>query len=140
MSDCNDQLDLPPDLRAVPQALQWLENIALRESWPAREVFGLSLCLDEALTNVIAYAFDPPVAEPAIHVACQISDNRIELALRDNGRAYDPTAGEPPPLASTLDDASIGGHGVRLMRHYLHDMTYRREAGWNRLSMVVLIE
>ncbi len=138
MADRNDQLALPPDLRAVPQALQWLEDIALQENWPAREVFGLSLCLDEALTNVISYAFDPPVAEPAITLACLISNSRIELALRDNGRAYDPTVGEPPPLASTLDDASIGGHGVRLMRHYLHDMTYRREMGWNHLSKVDL--
>ena len=138
MADCNDQLALFPDLHAVPQALQWLENIALRENWPAREVFGLTLCLDEALTNVISYAFDPPVAEPAIHVACQVSEGRIVLALRDNGRPYDPTVGEPPPLANNLDDALIGGHGVRLMRHYLHDMIYRREAGWNHLNMIIL--
>ena len=138
MADCNDHLALHPDLRAIPQALQWLEDIAVRESWPARAIFGLTLCLDEALTNVISYAFDPPVAEPAINVSCSSSEGRIVLELSDNGRPYDPTIGEPPPLASSLDDALIGGHGVRLMRHYLHEMTYRREAEWNRLNMVVL--
>ena len=140
MPDCTDTLALEPDLQAVPRALQWLEAFAEQAQWPPRTVFGLTLCLDEALTNVVSYAFDPPAPgiEPAITVSCVAEAGRIVLELRDNGRAYDPTAGDPPPLAACLDEAEIGGHGVRLMQHYLHELAYRRDAGWNCLTMTML--
>lgn len=140
MPDRTDTLALHPDARAVPRALQWLEAIAERESWPPRTLFGLTLSLDEALTNVVSYAFEPPQpnVEAAVSVSCTAAAGRIVLELRDNGRPYDPTAGDPPPLAACLDEAELGGHGVRLMRHYLHEFAYRRDAGWNCLTMVML--
>src|SRR5690606_20759242 len=95
-------LALRPDPTAVASALQWLEGIAEREGWPPRASFGLTLCLDEALTNVISYAFDPPEPgiEPAITVSWRNDRAGIVVELRDNGRPYDPTADEPPPLAA----------------------------------------
>lgn len=139
MPDHPDTLSLRPDAQAVPTALQWLEAIADREGWPPRTAFGLTLCVDEALTNAVSYAFDPPPAdaEPAIALSCRQDGERIVIELRDNGQPYDPTAGDPPPLAACLDEAEIGGHGVRLMLHYLHTLAYRREDGWNCLTMTM---
>ncbi|MGB3424978.1 MAG: ATP-binding protein [Castellaniella sp.] len=141
-ADSQDTLDLPADPGATPLALQWIESLAERHGWPPRAAFGLTLSLDEALTNVLSYAFDPPgtADTPAITVSCRADDRRIELALRDNGRPYDPTAGDPPPLVACLDEAEPGGHGVRLMRHYLDTLAYRREDGWNCLTMAMNIQ
>lgn len=139
MPDSRDMLELHADAQAVPLALEWLESIADREGWQPRTTFGLTLCLDEALTNVVSYAFDPrPVDDPpAITVSCQTAESAITLTLRDNGRPYDPTAGDPPPLVACLDEARPGGHGVRLMRHYLSELSYQRQAGWNCLTLVM---
>lgn len=139
MPDHNDTLELPVHSQAVAQALEWLESIAERQEWPARATFVLTLCLDEALTNVVSYAFQPApaVIEPAITLACRAHGRNIVLELRDNGRPYDPTAETSPPLAATLDDAIPGGHGLRLMRHYLEDLRYQRQGEWNCLTMVM---
>lgn len=136
----SDTLELSPDDDAIPRALHWLEGLAERESWPAKTVLGLTLSLDEALANVVSYAFDPPPgvdARPCISLTCRHGGGRVEIELRDNGRAYDPTGNPPAALVTNLDDAEIGGHGVRLMRHYLHDLAYKREAGWNCLTLVM---
>jgi anti-sigma regulatory factor (Ser/Thr protein kinase) len=137
MSAAPDTLELIPDEQALPQALQWIEGIAEREGWPARAAFALTLCLDEALTNIVSYAFDAPADAPAVALSCRRAGPEIQLELRDNGRPYDPTVAEPPALAASLDDAEIGGHGVRLMRHYLQDFAYRREGDWNCLTMTL---
>lgn len=138
MTDSRDMLDLPADMSAVPLALQWIEGLAGRLDWPARIAFGLALSLDEALTNVVSYAFTPPgPGTPAITVSCQADDTCVRVELRDNGRPYDPTADEPPPLVTCLDDARVGGHGIRLMRHYLDGLDYRRQDGWNCLTLVM---
>ena len=138
MSTVPDTLELRPGAQAVARAVQWIEGIARRDGWPARSAFALTLCLDEALTNIVSYAFDPPARAPAVRLFCRRAGPNIELELRDNGQPYDPTAAKPAPLASSLDEASIGGHGVRLMRHYLQSFAYRREGNCNCLTMTVV--
>ncbi|MHA3904769.1 ATP-binding protein [Castellaniella sp. WN] len=137
--DSHDTLTLPSGSEAVPLALQWIEAIADRQGWAPRTLFGLTLSLDEALTNVLSYAFDPPRADstPAIAVSCRVGAQRIEIELRDNGRPYDPTAHNPPPLIPHINEAGAGGHGVRLMRHYLDTLDYQRRDGWNCLTMTM---
>ncbi len=139
MPDHNDTLELSVHSQAVTQALEWLERIAERQDWAPRAAFGLTLCLDEALTNVMSYAFQPPptAVQPAIALACRTSEGRVVLELRDNGHPYNPSAEVSPPLANCLDDAAPGGHGLRLMRHYLEDLRYQRQGGWNCLTMVM---
>lgn len=133
-------LALRPDADIVPRAVQWLEEIALREDWPTRTTFALTLCLDEALTNVVSYAFDSGAVRPAVRLTCRVDERTIELELRDNGRPYDPTVSTPRALAACLNDADFGGHGLRLMRHYLHDLAYRRDANWNCLNMCMHLD
>lgn len=135
-----DTLDLAPDARAVACAIEWLETIAEREGWSPKLSFGLSLSLDEALTNIVSYAFNDPLPTPDpahVRLACHQDDAWISLEIIDNGRPYDPTLTPPPPLAASLDDAEIGGHGVRLMQHYLHDLRYTRDGNENRLTLVM---
>ena len=62
------------------------------------------------------------------------------LIVMDNGVPFDPTARQPRELDASLDDARIGGHGLRLMRHYLRDIRYERTDGWNRLTLVAGID
>ena len=135
-----DTLDLAPDQNAIASAMQWLERIADREAWPPKLNFGLSLSLDEALTNIVSYAFDDPAeagSPPCVTLSCSQDSEWISLEIVDNGRPYDPTKTPPPPLAATLDEAEIGGHGVRLMQHYLHELRYARSGGRNRLTLVL---
>ena len=139
----SDTLELSPDEDTITRAIQGLEGIAEREGWPPRTPFGLTLSLDEALANVVSYAFDPPPggdARPAIALAYRRHGDLIEVELRDNGRPYDPTRNLPTALVTKLDDAEIGGHGIRLMRHYLHDLIYKRETAWNCLTLVMKTE
>jgi anti-sigma regulatory factor (Ser/Thr protein kinase) len=135
-----DTLDLVPDAHAVSGATQWLEEIAERDAWSPKLNFGLTLCLDEALTNIVSYAFDDPAkagSPPSVTLACHQDAEWITLEIVDNGRPHDPTKVPPPPLVESLDDAAIGGHGVRLMLHYLHALRYERRADSNRLTLVI---
>jgi anti-sigma regulatory factor (Ser/Thr protein kinase) len=136
----SDTLRLVPGHDSVSPAMQWLEDIAEREAWPARTSFGLTLSMDEALTNVLSYAFANSTAThdaPAVVLTYHRDGSDLCVEIADNGSAYDPTAWSPAPLAHTLEEATPGGQGVRLMRHYLKELRYRRDGDWNRLTLVV---
>jgi anti-sigma regulatory factor (Ser/Thr protein kinase) len=131
-------LSLVPGSDTVAKALAWLEVIAEQERWPDRTAFRLSLCLDEALANIVMHGFkgrsgDASAARIALQI--QAGEQQIVLEITDNGMPFDPTQVVPPDLAVSVEDASLGGHGLRLMQHYLQDIQYRRIQGQNHLRL-----
>jgi serine/threonine-protein kinase RsbW len=135
----NTTLHLEPHDDAVATALQWLEQIAEREQWPVALRFALELSLDEALTNIVCYAFTEAPTDgsaPAVTVSLRRDGDTLAIEIVDNGRPYDPTRTALPPVAASLDEAQSGGQGVRLMRHYMKQIAYRYEAGCNHLTLI----
>ncbi|TAL81662.1 MAG: ATP-binding protein [Candidimonas sp.] len=136
-------LSFAPGPDAVPKALAWLESIAKQENWHKRTAFKLILCLDEVLSNVVMYGFqdgnqDAGVACIALSILA--GEQEIALDIIDNGIPFDPTLAVTRGLAESMDDAAIGGHGLRLMRHYLRDIHYRREGDKNHLRLTAIAD
>lgn len=132
-------LPVNPDL--VASALQWLEYVGEQQSWPSRTRFKLQLCLDETLTNIAMHGYTGHQAPEPPQIKLQLSqegETRLVLDIFDNGAPFDPTARTSRELDKSLEDAKIGGHGLRLLRHYLEDMRYERLDGWNRLTLVAV--
>lgn len=129
---------LKPNDRALGQAHDWLQQASIEHHWPVRTTFALKLCMDEALTNSVQYGFTAGVDKASkITLILSLNDPFIILEIIDNGIPFDPTQKEPNDLAMTLEDATPGGHGIRLMRHYLHDIRYTFTDGQNRLSLII---
>lgn len=131
------------DEHTVSRAIEWLETAGRDAQWPTRTLYKLRLCLDETLTNVTMYAYAgmaeaPP--EPRVKLRLKGGAKRVVLDIFDNGKAFDPTAQTPRELDATLDDAQIGGHGLRLMQHYLESIHYEREGDWNHLELVAVVD
>lgn len=135
-------LSLAPGPDTVARALAWLEKVGEKEQWSPHMAFKLSLCVDEALTNILMHGFQsrddssPPNIALVIH-AC---DKLLAVDIVDNGLPFDPTQRTSPELASSLDEAIPGGHGLRLMRHYLQDIQYRRDDGRNHLRLTAAVD
>jgi len=138
--DICDMLDLRADIGDIASAMAWLEIIGERDQWPPRLSFSLALGLDEALTNIVTYAFvDHPVVEPGIQLRVKSDGRQVSVQIVDNGVAFDPTKFPPAELATSLDDAEIGGHGMRLMLHYLDKIDYARIADRNQLTLLAIL-
>ena len=138
MNEPQDSLELTPEPVAVQQATQWLEALAARDNWHPRLQFGLTLSVDEALTNVVNYAFAGragDAARPFVRLQHHAAGQTVQICIIDNGVAFDPTRIPPPALDESVETATIGGHGVQLMRHYLKSLSYVREADENRLTL-----
>ena len=124
---------------AAAAALAWLEALAERQAWPAKARLALVLCADEALANISAHARTPAGDAARLWLACGPTAGGWALCIEDDGTAFDPTAQELPALAASLEEARIGGHGLRLMRHYLRHLRYRREGERNLLLLDVAL-
>ncbi|MBR6855400.1 MAG: ATP-binding protein [Fibrobacter sp.] len=98
------------------------------------QAMSLNLALEEAVSNVMLYAY-PEGTEGQVEVEAAILDDRLEFKVSDSGVAFDPTVARAPDLAADLKDRPIGGLGIFLVKRIMDQVTYTRENGKNILSM-----
>ena len=133
----SDRMDMAPEREQIAQVIAWIEQVGERDAWPPKALFALTLCADEALINTVSYA--QPQNGQVLHIALALgrTDYGFALCITENGVAFDPTQQQSGELALSLDDAELGGHGLRLIRHYLHAFEYRRIGDFNQMLLGV---
>lgn len=96
------------------------------------------LALEEHLTNVLNYGFEPGAEKFAV-VRLGKSERELEVVVEDAGKPFNPLAAPPVDTSVPLAEKPIGGLGVHLMRQCMDTLAYAREGGMNVLRMVKLL-
>ena len=99
------------------------------------DVGRLQLALEEVVTNTIDYGL-PVGGVYEIDVRATVEDGTVEVAVEDDGVAYDPMAETPEfDPDQSMEDRRIGGVGVHLVRSLMDEVDYVRVGDRNRLTM-----
>lgn len=130
-------LCLSPHPDALTRALDWIRTLARERDWPEAATFRFSLCMDEALSNILQHGYPADTVDGRIILTAFEDAHDLVLQITDDGKAFDPTALTPSPLAESVSEAELGGHGLRLLRHYLKDLQYSRANGRNQLHLIL---
>jgi serine/threonine-protein kinase RsbW len=120
--------NLPPILECVTR---WAETVG----FDARAIYQIQLAVDEACANVIHHAYEN--MEPGdMEVTCCVEDQLLTIQVRDWGQAFDPDSVPDPDLEAPLEERSLGGLGLFLMRQVMDcvQFTFDPEQG-NELVM-----
>jgi serine/threonine-protein kinase RsbW len=125
-------LSLKNDPAETERLTARVTEFGARHALPDRIVSHVNLALDEAITNIVFYAYDD-ADDHEIGVRISLAQGMLTAELVDDGRAFDPLQVVTPDLAAPLDERAVGGLGVHLMRHLVDDIQYRRDGGRNHL-------
>ena len=96
--------------------------------------FDLNLVLEEAVTNVINYAYTDG-AEHTFTLDAAEKGGTLTLTLTDDGVPFDPTAAPDPDVSLPAEERPIGGLGIFLIRQLMEQVFYERRDGKNVLTM-----
>jgi serine/threonine-protein kinase RsbW len=125
-------LSLKNDPAETERLAARVTEFGARHALPDRIVSHVNLALEEAITNIVFYAYDD-ADDHEITVRISLALGMLTAELVDDGRAFDPLKVAPPDLASPLEERAVGGLGVHLIRHLMDDIHYRRAGGRNHL-------
>ena len=127
-------LDLSATPEEVMRAVEALQQFGQAKQVPEKVLFGLALALEECGSNIVNHALqrDP---HRKFRVAFEHTGDAVTIELRDPGPEFDPAAAPAVAAEANDDDRSPGGWGIQLVRRYMDDICYRREAGQNVLRL-----
>lgn len=116
----------------------WLDAAFRQLGLPAALLFKFDLCANEAVTNIISYAF-PENGRHEISVRMSFIDLVASLEIEDDGIPFNPLDAPQHVQPASLEEAKIGGLGIDLIRRFMDECTYVRHNGRNLLKMTVII-
>jgi anti-sigma regulatory factor (Ser/Thr protein kinase) len=129
------QIVLQATLEQLPELERWVTSLAAEYLWPPALVHRVDLCLSEMMSNLIDYGY-PNGGVGTVCVRVWRLPEGIVVRVDDDGAPFDPTAYVPSGLPSSLEDASIGGRGIRLVRHFADELHHLRAGSENQLTLV----
>jgi serine phosphatase RsbU (regulator of sigma subunit)/anti-sigma regulatory factor (Ser/Thr protein kinase) len=127
---------LASELASVARASEWLRGLGPESGLGEDDVYRLDLCASELLTNIVSYAYEGE-GRHEIELAARVLPGEVHVEIVDDGIAFDPTASRAAPDAVVMEDAPVGGWGLRLVRRFADECRYQRLAGRNRLAFSI---
>lgn len=125
---------LANDIAEISKLAQFIEEIGDAFSLSPDVVFNLNLVLEEAVVNVINYAY-PKEEHQSIYLSAKLLEDSIVFVLTDTGLEFDPTKAPDADITLSADDRPIGGLGIFLIRQIMNQVKYERIDGKNVLTL-----
>jgi anti-sigma regulatory factor (Ser/Thr protein kinase) len=131
-------LTLGNDVEEVIELTAFMNSICKDLNLDEMTTTYTTLAVEEAVVNVMKYAY--PDREPShILLEAQANDNALTFTLRDKGMPFDATQAAEVDVEQNAAQRIEGGLGIHLMRHYMDNISYKREDNENILIMQKLI-
>lgn len=117
---------------------EFMDSVAEGCNLDAATATNINLALEEAVTNVVMYAY-PEGTEGEVDIEATILDGVLKFVISDDGVPFDPTAVPEADVTLGVEERPIGGLGIFLVRKIMDSVEYCRENGRNRLTMTKYI-
>ena len=125
---------LANDISEISRLYEFVEEVGNDFELSPDIVFNLNLVLEEAVVNIINYAY-PKEEHESIYLSARMHEGSIVLVLTDTGKEFDPTAAPEADVTLSADDRQIGGLGIFLIRQIMNEVKYERIEGKNVLTL-----
>ena len=125
---------LANDISEISRLNEFIDQIGSEFSLTPDIVFNLNLVLEEAVVNIINYAY-PKEDHQWIYLSAKLQDGSIILVLTDTGKEFDPTMAPEADVTLSAEDRQIGGLGIFLIRQIMNEVKYERIDGKNVLTL-----
>lgn len=112
---------------------EFLEQLAGSCGISMPQQMEIKLALDEAVTNVIQYAYPGTTGDIRMDVVCE--NGQLKITITDKGIAFNPLENKEPDVTLPLEERPIGGLGIFLVKQLMTDVSYQRSDGYNILKM-----
>jgi len=128
------ELALSATMSEIPRVIDFVSEASAQAGVTPAVRFDLQLATEEACCNVIEHAYGG--SGGSLHIRFKTRDGDVIITVRDHGRPFDPDAVAEPDMSIPLEDRSIGGLGLYLMRKLMDEVRFTFSEAGNTLRMV----
>lgn len=129
---------LQNDISEISKLEPFIDNIGEELELPPDVVYNLNLALEEAVSNIVLYAYPGKIGQD-IRIQAHTEGHSLLLTLADSGIPFDPTKVKSADVTLPAEERPIGGLGIFLIKSLMTEMRYQYKEGKNVLTLVKTI-
>lgn len=114
---------------ACGKASEWARGLAEKAGLSEARVYALDLCVVEMVTNVVNHAYRR--GPGPIRLSLALGDDAAQVTILDEGPRFDPLSVPPRAPPTSLEDATVGGYGIHMVRSTATGCRYERRDNRN---------
>lgn len=122
------------EISEIKRLNEFVEAIGEEFALTPDVIFNLNLVLEEAVVNIINYAY-PQQHKGQIYLSASLHDGAVVFILTDTGKEFDPTIAPDADITLSAEEREIGGLGIFLIRQIMNEVKYERIEGKNVLTL-----
>jgi serine/threonine-protein kinase RsbW len=128
---------MPATLNHLYEAMAFVVSFAEEQGFPPNRLMEIELSMEEALVNIIKYAY--PDGNGDMGISCIISgQDQFVVEIADTGIPFDALSVVDPDIACGVEERKVGGLGIYFIKTLMDDVAYTRKDGKNILKMTML--
>ena len=112
-----------------------IDEVAEKWSLSMPLTMNINLVLEEAVSNVIFYAFNDP-DKHLIQISLSLENKTLTLEIVDDGISFNPLSRLEPDVSLPVEERPIGGLGILLIKKMMDQVSYTRVNNQNRLTLL----
>ncbi len=117
-----------------------IDDFAMAAGASLDQLSVIDICFDEVFSNVANYAYDGEAGPCRITLKRLKGPNGIALVISDSGIPYNPLTKADPSMERSLEERTLGGVGIFMVKKYMDDVRYEYSDNENRLTLVKFFE
>ncbi len=129
------RLTLPNNIETIPQLSEFIDIIAEEAGLDMPFTMSLNLALEEAVVNVMTYAY-PEGTTGYVDITIIINSEQFICILSDAGTPFDPTLNPEADTTLSAEERPIGGLGIHLVRQIMDEVSYKYQDKHNVLTLI----
>ncbi len=130
----HENIVLQNDVKQIPQLNQFVEMVTHRLEFEPSLVQQMKLAVEEAVVNVMQYAF-PHGTQGTVKIEAKANEECLRFIISDKGTPFDPTAATEADTTLSVEERPIGGLGIFLVRKMMDSINYEHIEGKNILTL-----
>ena len=134
MADQLHSLRILSATRNLGKVRRFVARHAREVGFSDQVVEQVTLAVDEACSNVIRHAYGGRKNGP-VDIAVIVEPEVFTVAIRDEGRAFEPGKYQSPDLNRSIRNRRPGGFGIYMMRKLMDEVQYHSDGLHNEVRL-----
>ena len=132
MADNERRFAVVPDKASISQVSDFFDTCVEEYEIPMRVGYSLKVVTDEIFSNIVYYSKANNAEVVFINEA-----EKVTLVFVDDGIPYNPMESEEPDITAGVEERSIGGLGLFMVKKMAEQVQYEYTAQKNQLTVVL---
>ena len=134
--DTLQTLVVPGTPEGLREAERGFDEFATAHGLTRNDTWPFHVALDEILSNIVKYGYAGQEGTGRIEIELRLETEALEMVILDDAPPFDPLEAARPDTGLAVEERSIGGLGIEIVRRLMDVIEYQREdAGRNRLTL-----